>query len=184
MLIAEKKKKYTVDDYMMLDEGAPFQLIGNELIMSPSPSLLHQLILGEFYDELKSFNKNQKLNGLVVLSPIDIFFDDDNVYQPDIVFISAEKKKQIIEGKFRGSPDLVIEILSPSNAYYDLRQKMAIYEKYGVNEYIIVDPIQENADLYALKEGSYYLHQKAEKTEALNSVLLPGLSFDISKLFQ
>jgi hypothetical protein len=80
MLIAEKKKKYTVDDYMMLDEGAPFQLIGNELIMSPSPSLLHQLILGEFYDELKSFNKNQKLNGLVVLSPIDIFFDDDNVY--------------------------------------------------------------------------------------------------------
>jgi Uma2 family endonuclease len=101
-----------------------------------------------------------------------------------IMFISAEKKKQIIEGKFRGSPDLVIEILSPSNAYYDLRQKMAIYEKYGVNEYIIVDPIQENADLYALKEGSYYLHQKAEKTEALNSVLLPGLSFDISKLFQ
>ena len=58
MLAVEKKKKYTADDYRLLEEGAPFQLINNELIMSPSPLMIHQLILGEFYDELKSFVKN------------------------------------------------------------------------------------------------------------------------------
>ena len=184
MLIAEKKKKYTAGDYMQLEEGAPFQLIENDLIMSPSPSLIHQLVLGEFYDALKSFNKTHALNGIVVLSPIDIFFDDDNVYQPDLVFISSEKRSQIIKERIEGAPDLLIEILSPSNAYYDLRQKMGIYEKYGVKEYIIVDPIQENADLYALKEGVYYLHQRAQKNEALNSLLLSGLSFDLSRIFR
>jgi Uma2 family endonuclease len=184
MLTAEKKKKYTDADYMMLEEGAPFQLIENDLIMSPSPSLAHQLILGEFYDAIKGFNKDHNLNGIVVLSPIDVYFDSDNVYQPDIVFISAERKSQIIKERIEGAPDLIVEILSPSNAYYDLRQKKDIYQKYGVKEYIIVDPLQENADLYALKDGVYYLHQKAQKTEILNSLLLPGLSFDLNKLFQ
>ena len=184
MLTAEKKKKYTVEDYMLLEEGAPFQLIENDLIMSPSPSLIHQLILGEFYDALKTFNKNQNLNGLVVLSPIDVYFDNDNVYQPDILFISEDKKNLIMDGRIHGAPDLIIEVLSPTNAYYDLRQKMRIYEKYGVNEYIIVDPIEENADLYILKEGIYHLQQKAQKTETLNSLVLPGLGFELDKLFQ
>lgn len=184
MLTAEKKKKYTVEDYVLLEEGEPFQLIENDLIMSPSPSLIHQLILGEFYDELKGFNKSQNLNGLVVLSPIDIFFDNDNVFQPDILFISAGRIKEIVHERISGAPDLVIEILSPSNAYYDLRQKMGVYEKYGVKEYIIVDPIQENADIYSLRDGAYHLNQKAEKSEILNSVILPGLSFDLSKIFR
>ena len=184
MLTAEKKKKYTVEDYMLLEEGEPFQLIENDLIMSPSPSLIHQLILGEFYDALRTFNKTQNLSGLVVLSPIDVYFDDDNVYQPDIVFISADKKSLIIDGRIQGAPNLVIEILSPSNAYYDLRQKMGIYEKYGVNEYIIVDPLQENADSYILKDGVYHLQQKAQKTETLNSSTLAGLSFELNKIFQ
>ena len=184
MLAVEKKKKYTIEDYMLLEEGEPFQLIENDLIMSPSPSLIHQLILGEFYDALKTFNKTQNLNGLVVLSPIDVYFDDDNVYQPDIVFISADRKNLIVDGRIQGAPDLVIEILSPFNAYYDLRQKMGIYQKYGVNEYIIVDPIQENADSYILQDGVYQLKQKAQKNEVLKSSLLPGLSFELDKIFQ
>ena len=56
---------------------------------------------------------------------------------------------------------MIIEILSPSNAYYDLIQKKDLYEKYGVKEYIIFDPIAKNASLFALKDGIYYLHQKA-----------------------
>jgi Uma2 family endonuclease len=184
MVTAEKKKKYTIADYMMLEEGAPFQLINYELIMSPSPLLVHQLILGELYDMLKSFIKEHGKQGLVVLPPIDIHFDDGNAYQPDLIYISQDRIAEIAKDRIEGAPDLVIEILSPSNAYYDLRQKKDIYEKYGVKEYIIIDPVQENADLYALKESAYYLHQKAAKNEQLNSVLLPGLKIGLSKLFK
>ena len=72
-----------------------------------------------------------------------------------------------MKDRIEGAPDLIIEILSPSNAYYDLRQKKDIYEKYGVKEYIIIDPVQQNADLYALKDNKYYMHQKAESNEKL-----------------
>lgn len=76
-----------------------------------------------------------------------------------------------------------VEVLWEKNAYYDLRPKMDAYEKYGVKEYIIVDPIAENADLYVLKDSACYLHQKTQKNENLNSVLLPGFSIEINKLF-
>jgi len=183
MLAVEKKKKYTADEYMMLDEGAPFQLVENDLIMSPSPSLIHQLVLGEFYDTIKSFVKNTNNKGLVVLSPMDVRFDNDNIFQPDLIYISKEKASEIVKDIIEGAPDLVIEILSPSNAYYDLRPKKDIYQKYGVKEYIIVDPIAFNCELYVLKGGVYQLHQKVEKTELLNSVLLSGLTFDLNKIF-
>jgi len=134
MLTVEKKKKYTAEDYMMLEEGAPFQLVENNLVMSPSPSLIHQLILGEFYDAIKAFVKQQKNPGLVILPPMDIYFDEDNVYQPDLIYISQDRITQIVKDRIEGAPDMVIEILSPSNAYYDLRQKKDIYQKYGVKE--------------------------------------------------
>jgi len=183
MLAVEKKKKYTADDYMMLEEGAPFQLINNELNMSPSPLMIHQLILGEFYDELKSFVKKQENPGLVVLPPMDIHFDDGNIYQPDLIYITKERISEIVKDRIEGAPDLVLEILSPSTAYYDLRQKKNIYEKYGVKEYVVIDPIEQSAELYILKDGIYHMHQKTQKDGHLNSVLLQGFSMDLSKLF-
>jgi Uma2 family endonuclease len=183
MLTVEKKKKYTAEDYMMLEEGSPFQLVENNLVMSPSPSLIHQLILGELYDTIKAFVKQQQNPGLVILPPMDVYFDEDNIYQPDLIYISNGKIAEIVKDRIKGAPDMVIEILSPSNAYYDLRQKKDNYQKYGVKEYIIVDPIIFSCELYALKGGVYQLHQKAEKTEQLHSVILPGLTFDLAKIF-
>jgi Uma2 family endonuclease len=184
MLTVEKKKKYTVDDYLMLEEGAPFQLINNDLIMSPSPLLIHQLILGEFYDSLKTFIKQSKDKGMVVLPPMDIRLDDGNVYQPDLIYISQNRIAEIAKDRIEGAPDLVLEILSPSTAYYDLRQKKDTCEKYGIKEYIIIDPIVQIAELYALKDSVYFLHQKAEKKDKLNSLILPGFTVDLSEIFK
>jgi Uma2 family endonuclease len=184
MLTVEKKKKYTVEDYMQLEEGAPFQLINYDLVMSPSPLLIHQLILGEFYDALKGFIKEHGNQGLVVLPPMDVHFDGGNIYQPDLIYISKERIAEIAKDRIEGAPDLVVEILSPSNAYYDLIQKKEIYEKYGVKEYIIFDPIAKNAHLYALKDGVYYVHQKAQKDELLHSLVLPEFSFDLNYIFK
>ena len=184
MLTAEKKKKYPDADYMMLEEGAPFQLINYDLIISPSPTTDHQTISFRLALIIGTFLEKKNDNGYVASAPCDVKFDDGNVLQPDLLYIREERKAEIVKERIVGAPDLVAEILSPSNAYYDLRQKKDIYEKYGVKEYIIIDPVLMNADLYALKDGAYYLHQRAEKTELLNSVILPGLSFDMNKLFR
>jgi Uma2 family endonuclease len=182
MQIAEKKK-YTDDDYMMLEEGAPFQLINYDLIMSPSPNPFHQSIAVRLGQIALNFLDNKNLNDYLG-SDVDVKFDDGNVFRPDIVYISESRKKEIVTDRIIGTPDMVIEILSPSNAYYDLRYKKDMYEKFGVKEYIIIDPLAETAELYVLINGVYTLHQKAQKTESLNSVLLPGLSFGLDRLFR
>ena len=182
MLTAEKKK-YTVEDYKMLEEGSPFQLINYDLIMSPSPTPVHQAISLRITNALFNFLESKGNKGFLVSAPMDVKFDEGNVLQPDVLYISEQRKAELVKDIIEGAPDLVVEILSPSNAYYDLRQKKDIYQKYGVKEYIIVDPIAFNCELYVLKDGVYQLHQKAEKMELLNSVLLSGLTFDLNKIF-
>lgn len=182
MLTVEKKKKYTVDDYLMLEEGAPFQLINNELIMSPSPNSIHQEIVSRISQIILNFLAHEQKGGYTAVS-MDVVFDGNNVFQPDFLYVSKERKKEIVKDRVEGAPDITIEILSPSNAYYDLILKKEVYEKYGVKEYIILDPIAKNAHLYALKDGIYYLHQKAQKNELLHSLMLQGFSFDLNYLF-
>lgn len=182
MLTVEKKKKYTVEDYMMLEEGSPFQLVENELIMSPSPNSIHQAIVARLSQIILNFLDGVGKGGYVAVS-MDVVFDENNVFQPDVLYVSGERQNAIVKERVEGVPDLVIEILSPSNAYYDLRQKKDVYQRYRVQEYIIVDPPAFSFELYILKDGVYQLHHKAEKTEKLNSVLLPGLSFDLAKIF-
>jgi Uma2 family endonuclease len=184
MLVTDKKRKYTVDDYILLEEGAPFQLINFDLIISPSPLSIHQQILFELSEMIVLYHIANGPKGQWMYTAIDVKFDEGNIYQPDILYIKEERKAELIKDRIEGAPDLVIEILSPSNAYYDLRQKKDVYEKYGVKEYIIIDPIAQNADLYVLKDGLYYLHQKAAKNESLNSELLPGFSVELGKLFR
>jgi Uma2 family endonuclease len=184
MLTAEKKKKYTVKDYLMLEEGTPFQLIDYNLIMSPSPTSNHQQLSGRLLQTMLNFLDSINDNGFIVSAPMDVIFDDGNAFQPDIVYVSAERKEAIVKERIMGAPDLLIEILSPSTGYYDLRQKKDIYEKYGVKEYIIIDPIQETAELYILENSIYKLHQKASKTELLISLVIPGFSVDLNKLFR
>ena len=65
-------------------------------------------------------------------APLDVYFSETDVYQPDILFIHQKQAKIIGKSKIEGNPDIVIEILSPATAYYDLRKKFRIYEKFGV----------------------------------------------------
>jgi Uma2 family endonuclease len=123
-------------------------------------------------------------DGLAAFSPIDVKLDDGNVYQPDLVYISKDRAGELARDRIEGAPDMVVEILSPSNAYYDLRQKKDVYERYGVQEYIIVDPIATEVELYSLKEGVFQLQQKARGNGAINSLVLPGFTIQLSDIFK
>jgi Uma2 family endonuclease len=182
MLAAEKKKKYTVEDYMLLEEGAPFQLINYDLIMSPAPNPLHQLMVARLSWLFLNFLQSEKKGGYTA-GTVDVVFDEGNVLQPDFLYIAADRVAEIVKNRIEGAPDLAIEILSPSNAYYDLNQKKGLYERYGVKEYIIFDPIGRKAELYVLNNGAYYLHQQATLNDHLHSIVLKGFSIDMDYLF-
>src|SRR5699024_8910535 len=140
--------------YESLPEGTPVQLIKNKLIMSPSPLDIHQKILGLIFNRLFTFVEKHEL-GEVRVAPYDVHLDEQNIYQPDILFIAKENLHKIKENGLYGAPDLVIEILSPGTTEYDKKDKKEVYEHYGVKEYWIVDPKSKIADGLVWKEGKF-----------------------------
>jgi Uma2 family endonuclease len=181
MLVDEKK--VTLDDYMKMPIGAPYQYISGRLVDWPSRTVAHQIALMNFSAAISNYGDSTNNEGIFLIGPMETIFDDQNSFQPDFVYISVDRR-EIVKDYVYGAPDLVLEVLWEKNAYYDLRPKKDIYEKYGVKEYIIIDPIEQSADLYVLKDNVYNLHQKAQLNKSLNSVLLPGFKIDLSKIFK
>lgn len=180
--MGERAAACTYEDYCKLPEGAPYQLIGGELVMTPAPGTYHQLISSELEYQLKSFNY-EKNAGVVLDAPVDVYLGESETYQPDIVFIGRDRKEIIEPGRINGSPDLVVEILSPSTAYYDLRKKFKVYEKSGVKEYWIVDPEDKSVQVFVLSNGKFALDQEVGMGDTACSRLLKGFEVDLESIF-
>ncbi len=151
--------KTMLEVWKSLPEGTLCQLINNKLIMSPAPNILHQEILNEINIEISNFLRKKQM-GKIFLAPVDVHFSKQNILQPDILFLKNESLQKIKTKGVFGAPDLVIEILSPSTSNLDFGEKKLIYEKFGVQEYFIVDPNTKSVDSYFLKEKKY----EAQKT--------------------
>ncbi len=182
MQLAEKKK-YTELDYQSLVVGPQFQLIDGEQVMPPSFSLNHQLVNGKLFMLISQYLEKNILGGLCLFYPFDVVLDDKNAFQPDLIYISNERRIELRHDRINGAPDLVIEILSPATAYYDLLHKKDLYERYGVNEYLIVDPMLNSIEIYVLIENQFELRQKECQNGTINLNTLPGLQIDLQKLF-
>lgn len=132
--VLEKKK--TVQDYLQLPEGAPYQLLNGVLVMSPAPKREHQKVSGTIYRKTANICFEKKL-GEAYYSPFDVYLNNENVVQPDICFFSNERLPVLSDRGAEAAPDLVIEVLSPFNAYYDLRYKLDLYEKFHVKNILL-----------------------------------------------
>lgn len=174
-----KEKRLNINYYKLLPEGAPYQLIEGELIMAPSPNTRHQIISSNIFEKIRHFTKNY---GICLYSPIDVYLDDENAFQPDVVFIFNERKEIIKKDGIYGPPDLVVEILSPSTASYDSREKFKVYERSGVKEYWIVDPELNSIEIYFNEGKSFTLITKAEKEGEVESLLLKGLKISLKDI--
>ncbi len=180
---SQHEQRQTVrEQFFSLPEGTPCQLLAGEIIMSPSPIPLHQAIILELSLQLLRFVKEKKA-GRVFSAPLDVALDDDHVVQPDILFIRQENLGIIGKKIIEGAPDLVVEVLSPSSAYHDLRTKFRAYERAGVQEYWIVDPERRSMEVYCTSGKKFQLHQEAEERGAVQSVLLAGFSVALDDLF-
>ncbi len=156
--------------------------------MTPAPSTYHQIVSSRLEWEL--FKLREKELGEVLHSPIDVYFSETETYQPDILFIAEARFNIIAEDKIEGAPDLIMEILSPSTAYYDLKVKKRVYAKSGVREYWVIDPIEKSIEIYENKENSFFLADKAllevesSKGSSVCSHIFTSLEISLETIFQ
>lgn len=138
-----------------LPEGTLAQLVNNQLVMEPAPDYPHQDVVTELIRKLGNHVAENNL-GKIICSPIDVYFDEGNVYQPDIVFLTIDRLQQVLKaGKLKGPPNLVIEVLSPGTQKIDRTNKKSVYESNGVQEYWLVSPVTKEAIGYNLVNGRY-----------------------------
>ena len=154
--------------------------------MTPATNTYHQRISKKL--EWYLLKLEEKGLGEVLYSPIDVNFSETETYQPDLVFIIKERLNIIGEQKIEGAPDLIMEILSPATAYYDLKVKMHVYEKSGVKEYWVVDPMEKSIEIYENKDGTFLLADKAfseksKEKDKVSSRLFSSLMISLEAIY-
>jgi len=174
---------FTVADYRSMPDGPPYyQLIEGELIMSPSPNRFHQVVARNVFRLLDEFVRRGAL-GEVYFAPMDVFLGDDTVVQPDVLFVSKANAKALVDEGVQGGPDLVVEIISPSNAQLDKRRKRAIYARSGVKEFWLIDPVLEQIHRYNFAADPAKPVRIIDSDETFEIPLLPGLVVNAVDVF-
>ncbi len=182
MPVVIEKKKYTYEDYLKTSDDKQYELIDGELLTTPSPVPNHQRISRKLEFILEKFVTENKL-GEIFDAPCDVYLDDENVIQPDILFISLDRLAIIGEKNIQGAPDLAVEIISENSAYKDMVQKKRLYARFGVKEYWVVIPDCEEIEIYILKDNTYRLYKSYNKSDNLESPLLKGLNIALKDIF-
>ena len=169
--------KLTYDDFVLFpDDGKRHELIDGEHFVSPSPNVRHQRVLMRLGFAIYNFVQEQRC-GEVFFAPLDIVLSIHDVVEPDLLFVSAERAAIIGKANLRGAPDLVVEVLSPSNRRYDEVLKRELYERAGIQEYWLVDPEADTVKVFR-REGERFgrpLLVSRHDGDVLTTPLLPGL---------
>ena len=183
-MVTNPRVRLTVRDYLDIPEEDEnrYELIDGELYMAPAPSWEHQKSAINLSTLLDNFVSDTGL-GEVVASPIDVYLSDEDVFQPDIVFISNERLGIIRSDGIHGAPDLVIEVLSPGTERIDRTLKSERYEMFDVREYWQANPIAKTILVLRARDGAFERVGLFTEGMTLETPLLPGLRVDVSAVF-
>ncbi len=141
--IPKSPVKLTYQEYVLFPaDGNRHEILDGRHSMNAAPNPRHQSISRHIQFQLFEQIELQG-HGEVIDAPIDLQLSESDVVQPDLVVVLKENRI-ITVTKIKGIPDLVIEILSPSNRAHDLDLKMRLYEQFRIPEFWIVDPDEEN----------------------------------------
>jgi Uma2 family endonuclease len=175
---------YTYADMLEWDESLRAEIIDGEIYMMAPPTREHQDISGELHGQLWTFLKGKPCKVYPAPFGVRLFpkddLSDDTVVEPDIVVVCDHSK--LDDRGCNGAPDLVIEILSPSNTQRDRIVKFRKYLAAGVREYWVVDPVQKTVEVHILNSGQYVTTVYDAADEAPVSVL-PGCSIKLRDVF-
>lgn len=174
--------KYTYEEYCSLPEGARYQMIDGDIFVSPSPTRRHQTVSKRLFRALDGIVAPRKL-GEVYFAPMDVILSDEDVVQPDIVYVSNARASLLAPEGIRGGPDLCVEVLSEGTQARDRKAKRVLYARHGVTEYWIVDPEANTLEVYRLQENPASPVRRLTASETLTTDLLPGFMLPLAELF-
>ena len=177
----QPQTKYTYSDYLLLDDDDRRELIEGDFYVAPAPNIWHQQIVASLASALRDHVRANRL-GTILWAPTDVVLSQENVVQPDILFVSNDRRGIIAERNISGTPDLVVEVLSPGTAERDRQQKLDLYARFGVPEYWIVDPDERSVQVLELA-GHIYERSEKYRAGAVASSVLPGLRIEIDQIF-
>lgn len=161
-------------------DGRRLELIDGELFVSPTPNLFHQRVSMNLAAALEQHASAH--GGAVFAAPTEVRRGPEVAVQPDICFIGRQQFHLLATAGIDGAPALVAEILSPSTRRVDLTRKKALYERFGVLEYWIVDPDARTVTNYALVDGRY--REVPADAASVHSRSIPGFEITLSDLFK
>jgi Uma2 family endonuclease len=180
----EATKHYTYADYLTWPDDVRYELVdGRPLLMSPAPTLTHQIIAGQVYRQLANQLEGHQCQALI--APLDVRLpksneDDDavdTVVQPDVLVVCDPSK--LSERGVRGAPDWILEVISPGNAAHDIVVKRQLYERAGVREYWLVHPLDRVLTVHRLGVEGLYGRPHLQTLEGRTDILvLPGVQID------
>jgi Uma2 family endonuclease len=177
--------RWTYADWEALpDDGNRYEIIDGVLYMTTSPSTFHQWITVALmrYVGIPAIERGL---AYVMTAPIGVLMPGCDPVQPDLVVVRKERAGLFRDRRIRGVPDLLVEILSPSNANYDLKIKLAAYARAGLPEYVIVDPMARFLLHHRLAQpGRYDLVATVSGADVIAFDCLPGIGLTVGALFE
>ena len=173
----------TVEEYQLLPENGPrYQLIEGDLYMAPAPNRYHQDISRNLEYILLDYLDEHPI-GKLYHAPFDVYLDQHNVFQPDILFVSNSRLDILTDAGASGAPDFVVEILSPKTAKLDRVNKLRVYAHSGVRELWIIAPEPRTIEVYFLAENAAVPAKIYGESDRFESALFPGLTFEAATIF-
>lgn len=177
--------EWTYEDWLRLpDDGSRYEVLNGKLHKTPPPTIGHQNAVTKLTTRMHDFARQAGM-GIVLVSLVGVRLPGQPVpVQPDIVFVRADRRDIMGEDYVEGAPDLVVEVLSPSNWLYDRREKLLAYQQARVPEYWIVDYRARTIEVRVLEGGRYTLLEEFRSGEAARSQVLTGFEIAVDDLFE
>ena len=175
-------KTYTLQEFWDLPEPADrskLELIKGVLYMSPPPDETHTEAFGELNKQLQRALDRHGYRGTIYAPRAALWIDDNTYLEPDLMYISDELKHELRPRHWTRA-DIVVEILSPSNAFYDRRTKSDTYRAMGVRELWLVDTEMKEVEVRSFEAGKTALYKISD---ILRSEVLPMIDIPVAAVF-
>ncbi len=173
--------KLTWNDYLGFPEdGRRHEIIDGEHYVTASPALIHQRVSRHIHFQLYE-QIERRGNGEVFAAPTAVQLSEFDIVEPDLLVVLAARDGLLKETRVAGPPDLAVEILSPSSRRLDRKIKLALYERAGVDEYWIVDPVAQAVEKYRRQGGVLVRVGVFRERVAFDG--LPGVVVDLAAVW-